>query len=274
MAQLRQQVGWDAKLGLVADVYWFGVPDLHATFHKGGDDTQTLVALDADVRAAALEARTSTRAEIGRLLYVESPSFKSTSDRFDIVHTQLTAAESIESSAERAYDALSTAESLVTLRNVTPQTVTVADYADVPTTGADGKVTTTRQQVGSHQEPNPAYAIANAAAVAGKLEAEARVKEMNETINAQRDNLPQGQLRGVDANLVGLLDLFGQPRFLVWSFDSYDIDQAKDQVSDLRGAAHAAAESVRPEHTRLDRSINRSIDMRWDALQSPTQDQS
>jgi hypothetical protein len=68
MAQLREQVGWDAKLGLVADVYWFGVPDPHATFHKGGDDTQTLVALDADVRAAALEARTSTRAEIGRLL--------------------------------------------------------------------------------------------------------------------------------------------------------------------------------------------------------------
>lgn len=274
MAQLREQVGWDAQLGLVADVYWFGVPDLHATFHKGGDDTQTLVALDADVRAAALEARTSTRTEIGRLLYVESPSFKATRDRFDVVHTQLTAAESIESSAQRAYDALSTAESLVTLRNVTPQTITVADYADVPSTGADGKVTTTRQQVGSHQEPNPGYAVANAAAVAGKLAAEARVREMNEIINAQRDNLPQGQLRGVDVDLVGLLDLFGQPRFLAWSFDSYDIDQAKEQVSELRAAAHAAAESVRPEHTRLDRSLNRSIDMRWDALQSSTPDQS
>jgi hypothetical protein len=273
IAQLREQVGWDAKLGLVADVYWFGVPDTHATFHKGGDDTQTLVALDADVRAAALEARTSTRAEIGRLLSVESPSFKSTSDRFDIVHTQLTAAESIESSARRAHDALSTAESLVIVRNSTPPTITVADYADVPSTGADGKVTMTRQQVGSHQEPNPGYAAANAAAIAGKLEAEARVKEMNETINAQRENLPQ-QLRGVDVNLVGLLDFFARPRFLVWSFDSYDIVRVKEQVSELRGAAHAAAESVRPEHTRLDRSLNRSIDMRWDALQSTTPDQS
>lgn len=270
MQALRAQIPWDAQhLGFVGDLYWFGVPSANMSFHQGADDASRLTMQQQDVRAAATEAKASARAAIAELLKDESPSFRKTSERFAHVDGQYQETLRVEKLAERAHAELDGAGRAIMLRNLTPKTVTVQDYR-TETKVVDGKTVTEQVPAGSHEEPNPAYAAMNAAAVAQKAQAESAVRELSAALPRLRALVPEAQLRDVDANLIGFLDFVGQPSFGLWSFDSGDVDAAKAKVSELEGGLHQLAASIAPERNSLDAKIQRAIDLRWDSLRPST----
>jgi hypothetical protein len=142
----------------------------------------------------------------------------------------------------------------------------VEDYETRTTTNADGSTTTEEVHVGSHEEPNPAWATYNAAAILAKANAESAIRALNSAVGTAKSVFPESELAKVDTDLIGFLDFFGHPSFLLWSFDSMDVDAAQAKVGDLRDAATELVGSIRPEHTQLKNKIESTITMKWDAL--------
>jgi hypothetical protein len=266
MQALEAEVGLDARLGFVADVYWFGVPDAHHVYHQGDRDAGAIASGAQAIGSAADRAVATARGEVRDLLYETSPSFKTTADRFDVVHARFEIAQHLQQLAKTASDELASAENFIMLRNVTPKTVTVEDYETRTTTNADGSTTTEEVHVGSHEEPNPAWATYNAAAILAKANAESAIRALNSAVGTAKSVFPESELAKVDTDLIGFLDFFGHPSFLLWSFDSMDVDAAQAKVGDLRDAATELVGSIRPEHTQLKNKIESTITMKWDAL--------
>jgi hypothetical protein len=70
----------------------------------------------------------------------------------------------------------------------------------------------------------------------------------------------------VDANLIGVLDFFGQPSFLIWSFDRADVGNARDHATQLRSRIDVKIGQIKTVHDQLLSQVNQHIDARWDQL--------
>jgi hypothetical protein len=264
MSSLKNEVGVDARMGFVVDLYWFGVPDAHQVFHHGQTDLASAQAFTNDLDAAVKGARTSARGEVSKLLVDESPAFASLKSDHDLTGTRLEVAKKIERLADRAGDKLSAAHTYITLRNITPETIKVDDYT-TRTITENGQSRTVTEKTGSHEETNPAWSNYNMIAMSAKADAEGAIRELNGTIAGSK-SLLTADLKGVDANVLGVLDFFRQPSFGLWSYDSFNVSDAQSKVKDLEVSAARLVGHIQPRYDSLDTDMNHQIDVRWGAI--------
>jgi hypothetical protein len=257
LGELKSTVALDAKMGYAVDWYWFGVPEHHANFHAGTADVGVL---DRDLKgmdAGVASARSTARESVSDLLRAESAPYASLHADYKHETNKLERATQIHTLADQAVSSLTTASHAVMMRNVTPRTITVDDY----TTNDKGE----RVRSGSHEETNPTWTMWNLAAIAAKASAEANVKHLNTAVKDAAQLLELNP-KQVDANLIGALDFFGHPSFLVWSFDSGDVSRATDAAKDLRTSISVKLDQIRPVQQKLEREVNQQIDARWTQL--------
>lgn len=50
-AELKKQVGWDARMGRVIDFLWLGIPEAHRAFHDSKKDLKQSAAFSSDLRS-------------------------------------------------------------------------------------------------------------------------------------------------------------------------------------------------------------------------------
>jgi hypothetical protein len=266
MESLKRDVCADARMGFVVDLYWFGVPDAHHVYHEGRSDLSQTQAFVSDLDAAATMARAAARNEVSKLLTDESPAFAQLKTTHAHVGHQLDVAKQIEGLANRAGDKLESTAHYITLRNITPQTVTVDDYETRVTKNADGTSSSERVRVGSHEEENPSWRSYSNLALVAKADAEGAIRELNGVIKASRGLFPSTELGRADAKLISVFDFIGQPSFGVWSYDSFSVQDAKRHVQQLEVAGARLVGNIQPEFNRLDTDMNRQITARYDVI--------
>lgn len=268
MDQLREEVGADARMGYAVDWYWFGVPENHANYHGGKVDSKGIEDRAESVRDATEHARTVARDEVSNLLKLESPAYADLHARYTHEHNRLTAAQDIRQLADHTADALSDAKHAIYMRNLTPRTIEepVYETRTKTETNADGTTSTTSEyvQTGTRTVDNPEWHLWNTAAIVAKSRAEQNIRDLNREVQENRQLL--GIEGRIDGNLINAWDFFGQPSFLLWSFDSQDVSRAQREAEQLRGTMDGMIGQIRVVHDRLERDVNAKIDARWNEL--------
>ncbi len=266
MESLKRDVGADARMGFVVDLYWFGVPDAHHVYHEGNSDLSQTQSFVTDLDAATSAAHASARNEVSKLLADESPAFAQLKTTHAHVGHQLDVAKQIEGLAHRAGDKLETTVQYITMRNMTPETVTVDDYETRVTKNLDGSESSERVLVGSHQEANPTWQNYNSIAMLAKADAEGAIRELNGLITGSRSLFPTTDLGRAAAKLITMFDFIGQPSFGVWSYDSFSVQDAQRNVQQLEVAAARLVGNIQPEFNRLDADMNHQITVRYNGI--------
>ncbi len=266
--QLKQTVGLDARMGYAVDWYWFGVPASNAAYHAGATDTKTLDGFVGAMDQATQLAHAGAREEVSKLLAAENPAYASLHTHYEQETARLQTGKQLLAVADGAISALNRASNAITMRNVTPRTVSVDDY-ETRTVGTGKDAHSERVKVGSHEELNPTWAMWNTMAIAAKADAESGIHQLNQDVKSAAAELGLAQQGDINADLIGALDFFGQPSFLIWSFDSSDVSQAHDKAVELRGALDQRVSEIQQVHDNLQTQVNHQIDLRWDALMAP-----
>jgi hypothetical protein len=271
MTKLKQSVAGDAQLGYAVDLYWFGVPDAHQTFHQGKDELRGLQQFDSALDKAATAQRGVARGAVSDLLAAEQPAYRALKAEHDHVQAKLTTARDLVRLAGSAGDRLREAEHAVTMRNITPRTQTVDVYESrTVSDGVDAKgnpkTRTEQVKTGTREDPNPAWHVYNNLAMSTKRGAERAMHELNGAVAAARSLFPSAALAQVDGDLAVVLDYFGQPTFAMWSLDSMQIDDLQDSVKTLHVAAGRLVGQTEQQFAPLHEAVNQQIDARWEAL--------
>ena len=129
-----------------------------------------------------------------------------------------------------------------------------------PMTNEDGSPKYERQRTGSHQERNPAYDAAVLAVTLAKSSAESAMRDVNRAIADARQVFSSSELAEVDANLIGMFDVLGQPHFGFWSYDQSDVADAQREVRAVIDQADRLGDGVRPERDRLQGEVEAAVD--------------
>jgi hypothetical protein len=265
MEAMKKDVGLDARMGFVVDLYWFGVPDAHHAFHAGRSDLKETARFANDLSAAVAETRGAVRGEVSKLLVAESPAYAALKADHDDVGHRLNFAKKLGSLAHRAHSELDDAKTYIQLRNMTPQTREEPVF-ETRTTTENGMTTSKQVQTGTRTVPNEQWSTYNMLAISAKSDAERAIRQLNTAIGEAKAVFPQHDLKNVDADLIGLFDFLGHPSFGLWSFDSADVNAAQKKVSALETSAAHLVGNLQPQFDRLDRDMNQEISARWQQL--------
>ena len=264
-AELKKQVGWDARMGRVIDFLWLGIPEAHRAFHDSKKDLKQSAAFSSELGQAVSEGRQQARGEVHKLLIAESPAFAALAHDHADASLRLNTAQKIVSLADRAESELSSASSYIMLRNMTPQTVNEPVY-ETRVTNNNGVASSEQVQTGIRLVPNPQHQQYESLALVAKSSAESALRELNGAVGVARQLFPDKELNAVTGGLIGAFDYFGQASFGLWSYDASVVSTTSSNVSDISAAAGKLAAALQPGFDTLDAQLNADIDSRWQSL--------
>jgi hypothetical protein len=260
MNSLQAEVGLDARMGFLIDLYWFGVPDANHVFHAGNTDVASTNSFANELDTAVANARTAARNEVSRLLVDESPAFVSLQTELDQMGTQLALAQKIGRLAREASSDLSFAHYNIVRRNSESETMMVDVFSERSVT-SNGTTTTERVRTGQRRVPNPAWEEYKSKAQNWKYSAERTIRRLNDEINGSQGILPGADFKTVDASELVAFRPFVSP-----VFDRDCVRGLMPKVKDVEESTKRLLEQIEERRGSLNTEMNHQIDVRWGSI--------